>query len=474
MSLPRRRALQLLAGGIGALAWPRSGAAAGVVEWYLRAAPALQALAADGTGSTEVWGYDGHAPGPVLRARQGERLSVAVTNGLPAPTTVHWHGIRLPVEMDGVPHAPTPPILPGASFTYAFDLPDAGTYWYHPHFDDSEQVGRGLAGALIVEEPVPPAVDRDLVWVLGDWRLDSDGRIDPAFDAIADMSQAGRIGNLVTINGRVPDSVTVRANERLRLRLINAASARIFELEFAGHRPIELALDGQPLAAPAPVERLVLAPGQRADLLIDCPHAPGERFPLLDHSDPPAPPGGPRPYRLATVTYGPPVRPAALADPIVLPANPLPVPDLANAVPCRIELAGGANGRLAAARLEGELIEMAHLMRRGRAWALNGVVGSSHYHFDAPLMQLRQGQTGRLTVVNQTLWRHPIHLHGFPVLQLNSGSQRGPFWRDTILLEPGGQADLAFVAERPGQWMFHCHILEHQAGGMMGFVNVEP
>lgn len=122
---------------------------------------------------------------------------------------------------------------------------------------------------------------------------------------------------------------------------------------------------------------------------------------------------------------------------------------------------------------------MAHLVRRGRAWALNGVVGSSHYHFDAPLLSLRQGQTARLTVVNATAWPHPMHLHGFPVLVLDpDGPGVAPgasgVWRDTVLVAPGAEVELAFVAERPGTWMFHCHILEHQAGGMMGFVNVNP
>jgi len=468
----RRRLLQLAGAGGGALLLADPGRAQPVVR-RLVAAPALQPILADAP-PTAIWGYDGSAPGPTLRFRQGDRLAVTVDNLLPAPTTVHWHGIRLPVEMDGVPHAPTPPILPGRSFTYAFDLPDAGTFWYHPHFDDSEQVGRGLAGALIVEEARPPAVDRDLVWVLGDWRLDRGGRIDDGFDDSVDMSHAGRIGNVVTINGRVAtgadSGLTVAANERLRLRLINAASARIFDLAFAGHRPIVLALDAQPLAPsltrPTSPDRIILAPGQRVDLLLDCPHPPASRFAVLDH-------GSGQPARLAELRYGAARRPAPLTEPVTLPANPLPAPDLAGAVPCRVVLAGGAMGQLAHARLEGEELEMARLIRRGRVWALNGVVGSSHYHFDTPLMTLRQGQTGRLTVVNETVWPHPVHLHGFPVVELTPEGRFGP-WRDTVLLQPGEQAELAFVAERPGQWMFHCHILEHQAGGMMGFVNVEP
>src|SRR5690606_8705650 len=111
-----------------------------------------------------VWAY-GSVPGPVLRARQGERLRVEVVNRLDRPTTVHWHGLRVSNAMDGVPHLTQAPIAPGATFVYEFDLPDAGTYWYHPHQDSAEQIGRGLYGALIVDEHDPPAVDRELVWV---------------------------------------------------------------------------------------------------------------------------------------------------------------------------------------------------------------------------------------------------------------------------------------------------------------------
>jgi FtsP/CotA-like multicopper oxidase with cupredoxin domain len=470
--LSRRRTLQLFAAGAGTLLLPRRGDAdVAVVERHLVARPARHQLIEAPAPPTEIWGYDGRAPGPEIRARQGERLRVAVTNQLPAPTTVHWHGIRLPVEMDGVPHAPTPPILPGATFTYDFALQDAGTFWYHPHYDDAEQVGRGLAGALIVEEAEPPPVDRDLVWVLGDWRLDRDGRIDGDFDNLADMSHAGRLGNVATVNGRTAARLAVRANERLRLRLINAASARIVDLEFAGHRPVVLALDGQPLAAPSAPDRIVLAPGQRADLLLDCPRAPGDRFAVLDRGARPTRGAPAGPYRLAELDYREARRPSVLHDSVVLPANPLPRPDLAGAVRTRVVLAGGAMGGLAQARLEGEMLDMARLVRRGRAWALNGAVGSSHYHFDAPLMTLRQGQTGLLTVVNETAWPHPMHLHGFPVLVLEPDG--GGSWRDTVLLAPGAEAELAFVAERPGAWMFHCHVLEHQAGGMMGFVNVQ-
>ena len=117
---------------------------------------------------TPVWSYNGQVPGPEIRVKQGERLRVVVENALDQSTTVHWHGIRLPNAMDGVAGLTQPAIKPGGRFVYEFDLPDAGTYWYHPHLNSSEQLGRGLYGALIVEEHEPPEVDEDITWVLDD------------------------------------------------------------------------------------------------------------------------------------------------------------------------------------------------------------------------------------------------------------------------------------------------------------------
>ena len=126
---------------------------------------------------TPVWAYDGAVPGPEIRLRQGGKLRVKVENRLPEDTTVHWHGLRIPNAMDGAPYVTQPPIQPEGSFDYEFTPPDAGTYWYHPHAHGAEQVGRGLMGALIIEEPEPPPVDRDVVWVLGDFRLKDDASI---------------------------------------------------------------------------------------------------------------------------------------------------------------------------------------------------------------------------------------------------------------------------------------------------------
>ncbi len=154
---------------------PSPGLATPASAYKLSPGRSRAALKGEKGPTTEVWAYDGSVPGPEIRLRQGEPARIVVVNHLEEDTTVHWHGIRLPNAMDGVPGLTQPPIKPGGSFVYAFTPPDAGTFWYHPHADSLQQLGRGLAGALIVEEAEPVQVDRDLLWVLADWRLDADG-----------------------------------------------------------------------------------------------------------------------------------------------------------------------------------------------------------------------------------------------------------------------------------------------------------
>jgi FtsP/CotA-like multicopper oxidase with cupredoxin domain len=416
-----------------------------------RLATARQSLVGAAHPATEVWAYNGTVPGPVLRYRQGERLRIEVENALDADTTVHWHGIRLPNAMDGVPHLTQPPIAAkGGRFTYEFDLPDAGTFWYHPHLGSPEQVGRGLYGALIVEERNPPPVDRDLVWVLSDWRLDRQAAITGDFVSAMDASHAGRIGNTVTVNGAVVDSFAVRAGERIRLRLINASSARIHSLSFEGHDARIIALDGHPLAAHRDGS-VVLGPGMRADLLLDCAAAPGSTHRVVDGFY------RQRAYELLKLQYGKekPLRQAFAPVPR-LPPNPVPVPGLSSAQRHRIVFGGGMMGSLPA-----------QSRQRGLFWTVNGAAVPEHDNQHSPILALRRGQSYVLELVNETAWHHPIHLHGHAFRV----GVAGP-WADSVLLDPRSSAEIAFVADNPGDWMLHCHVLEHQATGMMAVVRV--
>ena len=464
-----RRSL-LIGGGTAVLAAtlrPRLVAAAGgTLERTLVAGEGRTALGGTGHPATAVWAYEGTVPGPELRLRQGERLRVTVENRLPQNTTIHWHGVRVPNAMDGAPNVTQKHIQPGERFTYDFTVPDAGTYWYHPHAHSAEQVGRGLMGALIVEEPEPLAVDRDLVWVLGDFRLKDDGSIAGGFNNRMEMSMSGRIGNAVTINGEVRDHFAVRAGERLRLRLINAAPARIFELEFRGHRPLVIAFDGQPVEPHPPQGgRVVLGPGMRVDLVLDMTGDPGSTAPVFDsfYKD--------LGYKLVDLAYGdaPPVRAKPLAPPVKLPPNPMPEPDLTTAGRHDVTLTGGMMGSMAMAG------GMHAMMAGGSMWAINGIaMPADHTAPTAPVLTLDRGKSYVLAINNQTAWHHPIHLHGhsFRVVTRNGRPTQFRELCDTFLMAPRERAEIAFVADNPGDWMFHCHILDHQEAGMMSVIRV--
>lgn len=465
---------ELLAGsaGLAATAWLPRGALAVATptrEFTLVAAPARASLVGPPHPETDVWCYNGRTPGPEIRVRQGERIRVLVENRLAEETTVHWHGIRLPNAMDGVPHLTQKPIAPGETFAYEFTCPDAGTFWYHPHQRSFVQVGRGLYGPLIIEEREAVPVDRDVTWVLADWRLLNDASISGDFGNMHDVSHNGRVGNTVTINGRIPETFAVRAGERIRLRLINGANARIFDLEFAGHRPQIIALDGQPVEPHAPPDgRVVLGPAMRIDLLIDMTAQPGQRFRVIDTFY------RGLEYRLLDLVYGDeaPLRDLAGAAPVRLPDNPLPEPNLKDAQRHQVVLGGGMMGSMRMAMMDGKQVDIRTLMHNGLVWAINGVAAMGHVH--EPLLTLQRNRSYVLELVNDTMWHHPVHLHGhsFRVITRDGKPTQHREWQDTVLLSRQERAEIAFVADNPGDWMIHCHILEHQAGGMMGVIRV--
>jgi FtsP/CotA-like multicopper oxidase with cupredoxin domain len=454
----------LLAGAL----LPRAGISAVRSEIRLTPGPARIPIVGAPHPETEVWAYNGHVPGPEIRIAQGGRLRIVVENKLPETTTLHSHGIRLPNRMDGVPLLTQKPIAPGEEFVYEFDCPDAGTFWYHPHINSAAQIGRGLYGALIVEERNPPAVDRELVWVLDDWRLLADASISPDFGNLHDLTHAGRIGNTATVNGRIPDALAVRRGERIRLRLINAANARVFSLSFESHRPRIIAIDGQPVEPHAPRDgRIVLGPAMRTDLILDLAGETGRRYAVVDDYYPRMQ------YKLLDLLY----EPSALRNrppesEIRLDPNPLSEPDLANAEHHRVILGGGMMGRMMSAIVDGREMDTMSMFRSGIAWAINGIAMTDHVH--EPLFTFRQRRSYVLELANDTAWPHPMHLHGhaFRVLSRNGVAEPYRPWQDTVLIPPQERAEIAFVADNPGDWMFHCHVLEHQVAGMMGIIRI--
>jgi len=430
----------------------------------LRTRPARVPLVGDGP-ETLAWTYDGRVPGTTLRVRQGQPFRVLVENGLDEDTTVHWHGMRLPNAMDGVPGLTQAPIRPGGRFTYAFTPPDAGTFWYHPHANGLEQIGRGLAGVLVVEEAEPPPFDRELLWALSDWQLTPDAQVAPGFGNRMSAMMAGRIGNLVTLNGRVPDAVPVRAGERLRLRLANLAVARIMALRFEGHRPVIVAYDGQPCEPHEPADgRIVLGPAMRVDIVLDMQGEPGRRYRVTDDFY-----GDRLTYTLVEFAYSgaPLLRAHPLDASPRLPRNPLPEPDLAAAERHDMVLQGGG--------MSGMGMMGGGMMRSGAIWAINGASMTGDGS-DAmpPMFTLARGRSVVLKFRNETAWWHPMHLHGhsFKVLTRDGAAVPHAVWGDTVLVAPRETVEVAFVADNPGDWMLHCHVMDHQTAGLMTVLRI--
>ena len=473
-ALSRRTFLAASAAAGAALPF-RGTLADGSNSFILRAAPDRARLVPEPWGETDIWCYGGTVPGPEIRIQQGDRLCIEVENARDEETTVHWHGMRVPNTMDGVPHLTQTPIAPGGRFTYEFDAVDAGTFWYHPHQRSFEQVGRGLYGALIVEEAEPPRVDRDLTWILDDWRLTEEAEIAGDFGGFMDKSHAGRLGNTVTINGQVPEALAVRSGERIRLRLINAANARIFALDFGALTPQVIALDGQPVTphAPSGRDRVLIGPAMRVDLILDMTGAPGERVTVSDRFY------AGNNFHLVDLTYADePLRDEPPAWSVLLPSNPLPEPDLTNALRHQVTFTGGMMGGMVERQMgitgEGRMMgnDIMGMMHGEDIWFVNGIAAEGHI-LD-PMLALERDRSHVIAMTNATAFHYPIHLHGhsFRVLSRNGQPTTHREWQDTVLMAPRERIEIAFVADNPGDWMYHCHILEHQAGGMMGVIRV--
>ncbi len=462
--MQRRRFLQAAAGGLigGTVLRPgpvdAGDAAASLV---LRAARGEFRLHPTRTEPATLMQFNRSIPGPVLRIPRDRESVIRFDNALDEPSSVHWHGLRIDNAMDGVPGMTQPPVEPGQSFTYVLKPPDAGTYWYHTHLRSWAQMALGLAGVLIVEEDSPPAVDRDLVIAIDDWRIDREGRYDFAsLGHLHDWSHAGRIGNLITVNGATGTRYDVQRGERIRLRLVNIANARTMSLQINEPLVQIVAVDGQPVEPFAPRDgRLTLAVGQRVDVVVDFAGAPGQAstIELLVRDDA---------YAIVGFDYGESIRRASpLESPLRLPPNPLQgveLPDEFLRVPLRMQ--GGAMSRFSGATVDGRELTISELVERKLVWAMNGVAGLP----EAPLFRVARGAAVSLELDNDTSWPHAMHVHGHHFVRASAPG----FWRDTVLLARGERDALRFVADNPGRWLIHCHMAEHMAGGMLTWFEV--
>lgn len=405
---------------------------------------------------TAAWLYDTQLPGPILRANVGDRVQVRFRNQLPDPTTVHWHGLAIRNDMDGVPDVTQAPIPAGDEFVYDFIPPDPGTYWYHTHGD--LQRGRGLYGALIVDDPAAPAnYDAEFVVVLSDWlteRTPTQVFDDLRGGAMAsapgpDMTSAALGGDagdvrypVYLVNGRTPaDPVvfTARAGQRARIRLINAGDDTAFRVALGGHRLTVTDTDGFPVD-PVDTDSVLIGMGERYDAVVTLQDGV---FPLIAVAE------GKGAQGFAVVRTGGGAAPAPTVMPAELAAPPLTVADLRATEAARLPVLDPAV--TLEASLGGDM--------KAYSWTVNGQAYPDH----TPLT-VHSDQRVRLVYTNRTMMWHPMHLHGhtFAVARIDGSGPR----KDTVIVLPGQTVAADIDTTNPGQWITHCHNDYHLAAGM--------
>ena len=391
------------------------------------------------------WTYNGQVPGPTIEGTVGDTLVVRLTNSLPEPTTIHWHGLRVPSSMDGTDDVQQP-VARGETFEYRFTVPDAGTFWYHPHSNETVQLERGLYGALVVRGTNEPTLDRERVLVLDDVMLD---KKTGGFAKFGGFSQkhSGREGDVRLVNGRAEPELTIAAGQIERWRVVNASSARYVLLSL-GRRPFRiLGTDGGFIERPATVSEVLLVPGDRVDLAVGPFEEEGETIAVESlaygrlH-------GKGKTERFATIRVGP--RSESRAS----------IPDRLRTIERLVQ------GHVTPNREVHLGAKMS--LKRGLDWVVDG----ERHHEGAPVTV---GELQVWDVVNDTFIDHPFHLHGFFFQVLEADGSPPPFlsWEDTINIPARKRVRIAWLPDdRPGSWMYHCHILEHHEAGMMAHFQV--
>jgi FtsP/CotA-like multicopper oxidase with cupredoxin domain len=396
---------------------------------------------------TPAWTYNGTLPGPMIRGKVGDRVIVHFKNSLPEETTIHWHGLRVPNEMDGAPGATQPPIEPGGEFRYEFELRDAGTYWYHPHTDSSAQVGRGLYGAIVVEDPADPKIfGDDLVLLMSDMGLNERGEILPPDNGGNFGDLFGREGSMLLVNGKVRPTLKVRNGKQQRWRIINATRARYYNIRLRNHRFVRLGGDNGLAARAEDVYNLIVTPGERADAVFTPADAPGTTNVLRWVPT----------ERGYGSTFNRPSEPMLLIETVAdEPVAPEPIPTELRA----IEPLDITNARHRTLDLT---ISITSTVEMG----INGVP-----YWNAKPLEVTLGDTEVWRIVNNTDFSHPFHLHGYFFQVLDD--TRVPQWKDTVDVPTKSELTIAVrFDDRPGAWMYHCHILDHADIGMMGHLIV--
>jgi len=466
----------------------------------LRIVPVAKRL---GDDTLRMLAYEGSVPGPTLVVRQGAHLSVLVTNATDLETTVHWHGLRVDNQFDGVPHETQQPIGPAESFTYRLDFPDPGLYWYHPHVREDYTQEMGLYGTVLVRPTQAdywPPVHRDVVLALDDVLIE-DGAIAPFDRSQVTHAAMGRFGNVFLVNGETEPALAARAGEVVRLWLVNTANARVFDVRLPGARMKLVGGDGGRVEHEEFVDSVLVAPSERAvvDVMFQEPGAlplehrtPDRTYPLgrVTVTEEPAEPSLRDSFETLRTDPELAVEREQLqgwldARPDKVLAAVAEMDDVAGTASMshdmssmrRPEPAGDGHGHVHGGvdGIEWE-DDMAAVNRRttpaNTRWTLrdrtSGGTGSPvEWNFAV-------GERVKIRLVNEMdsdhPMHHPFHVHGagrFLVLARDGVPEPNLVWKDTVLLRAGQTVDILFSATNPGFWMAHCHIPEHMHSGMM-------
>jgi bilirubin oxidase len=404
---------------------------------------------------TAVFAYNGTVPGPTLEVREGDRVMVHFENRLSVPTTVHWHGLHIPFDSDG---SPFHPVEPGEKRVYAFTLMkgSAGTYWYHPHPNHSTgyQVAKGLYGAIIVrapDDPLPASLP-EKVLILADNRLNTDGSIDlpdrHAPQAHID-EENGREGDVLFVNGQVNPAIAIRSGEVQRWRIINASASRVYRLSLKGQKMTHVGSDGGLFESPVERDEIILANGERVELLVRGTGKPGDKTALqaLPY-DRYIPQTRPRDWNktrdLVTVNY----TTGASVTPPKIPQTLRAVPALDSAQATATRVVVLSQGLINGKRMDMNRIDFSAKLDATEIWDIENIVGMDH----------------------------PFHLHGFQFQILSRNGVAEPYrsWKDMVNVPKHETARIIVrYADFAGKWMFHCHILDHEDHGMMGILEVK-
>lgn len=406
-------------------------------------------------------------PGPLIDVEEGTLVIIHFTNELDEATTIHWHGLVLPNEMDGAPDD-VRGIAPGESFDFEFVAGIASLYWFHPHIRGDVQIERGLYGVFRVREPVAPPVDVERVLVLDDVLLDDDGQIVPADEGSAMTpdgrfmkfeSMLGRQGNRLLVNGAANPFFDVVAGNVERWRIVNVANSRFFKLKGDGIQFVVIGTDVGFVAAPETRDELLMAPGERYDVLVQMNGAPASEVALVTtHYDRGHDIADPGDLTMATLRYAAEAAPSATA-----------VPAIASDIE---RLAAPAGDAAQVIKMEEDLLRGARV-----GFSLNGELWP-----DVTPLTTSLGATETWDIVNETHMDHPVHLHGFPFQVVERAPLDGDgavvpdeflSWKDTVIVGPRERLRFAVRYDGfSGDWMFHCHILEHAEHGMMTMISV--